>query len=135
MFRKVKLERRLGTGLPPALAERHRLLQVIVNLLMNSCDAMPDGGHISVSTELATEPLEEDPGFTIAPRRRGDPPQADYSHLRPSLRPDPTAGRAFGSRPRWLRIRVADEVRGIPPEELREVFDPFFTTKPPGQGT
>lgn len=35
----------------------------------------------------------------------------------------------------WVRIRIADEGRGIPPEVLPRIFDPFFTTKDVNQGT
>ena len=32
-------------------------------------------------------------------------------------------------------IKVIDNGKGIPPENLKKIFDPFFTTKPVGQGT
>lgn len=41
--------------IPPILAEKERLRQVVVNLLSNACDSMPDGGEISISCESHIE--------------------------------------------------------------------------------
>jgi PAS domain S-box-containing protein len=46
-----------------------------------------------------------------------------------SIRPFDQAGRP------WLRLTVADQGTGIPPEIQARIFDPFFTTKPRDQGT
>ncbi len=35
----------------------------------------------------------------------------------------------------WVRIELADNGPGMPPEVQRRIFEPFFTTKPPGVGT
>lgn len=37
--------------------------------------------------------------------------------------------------PDYIRIRIADNGKGIAPEHLNRIFDPFFTTKPVGKGT
>jgi CheY-like chemotaxis protein len=79
--------------------------QVILNLLFNARDAMPNGGSILISTM----PEEIFPG---------DPAR-------------PSADRLSGS---YARILVTDSGVGIGPELREHIFDPFFTTKPAGKG-
>jgi signal transduction histidine kinase len=52
-FRRQKLsvDAALPPDLPPAAADPAQLQQVLVNLLMNACDACPDGGKVSVKVE------------------------------------------------------------------------------------
>ncbi len=50
---RVKIAASLGEGLPPVLANKGQLEQVIMNLAKNAIDAMPDGGCLELRTELA----------------------------------------------------------------------------------
>ena len=86
-------------------ADRRQLEQVIMNLVVNARDAMPEGGTILIETEALhlPNPME---------RNRAVVPAGD-----------------------WAVIRVADTGTGIPEELLEKVFEPFFTTKKLGEGT
>lgn len=47
----IRLERRRGVWLPPVYADPDAIKEVLVNLLLNACDAMKEGGSISISEE------------------------------------------------------------------------------------
>ncbi|NVN89885.1 MAG: HAMP domain-containing protein [Desulfuromonadales bacterium] len=47
-FKRITLSTYFEKGLLPALADAHQLQQVLINLLLNSRDAMPDGGKINI---------------------------------------------------------------------------------------
>jgi PAS domain S-box-containing protein len=49
----IRLELQLGANLPLVLAGFDQIQQVLINLLLNAIQAMPDGGHLSVTTSLA----------------------------------------------------------------------------------
>ena len=101
----VKLKLDHGRDLWPVRADVGQLEQVIVNLIVNARDAMPDGGEISVRSrnlpqaECATMAYRE-----LAP--------ADY-----------------------VLIEVEDNGSGIPAGIREKIFEPFFTTKEVGKGT
>ena len=77
----------------------------LLNLVINACDAMPDGGRLLVEARNT---------------------RLDESFLR--QHPDVQPGD-------FVEIRVSDQGCGMPPEVLTRVFEPFFTTKPLGEGT
>jgi len=83
-----------------------QLEQVLLNLVVNSRDALPRGGSIGIRTEV----VALDAAF-VAPRP---------GEMLPG---------------RYVRIRVTDDGEGIPPEILPHIFEPFFTTKGVGQGS
>lgn len=102
----VSLEVRLDASPNRILADRYLVEQVLMNLVVNARDAMPDGGRVTISTFSTDLPLREAP--------------AAVSDLAPG---------------RYAAIRVCDTGQGIPPEVQSSVFEPFFTTKPQGEGT
>jgi nitrogen-specific signal transduction histidine kinase/ActR/RegA family two-component response regulator len=96
----------LATGEPAwVLADPVQIHQVIINLVVNAQDAMPNGGRLT----LETGRLEVGPGST-----------------------EPLV--ALGTGP-YVTLRVTDTGRGMNPEIQAHIFEPFFTTKPPGSGT
>ncbi len=102
---KVLLSLTHDPDLPTIRADKRQLEQVLMNLVVNARDAMPDGGEIRVETLNKTlrEPMERD---------RAVVPAGDY-----------------------VVVSVSDEGVGIPEDKLQKIFEPFFTTKRVGEGT
>jgi len=51
LVRNVKVEKQLQQGLPKVMASADQIKQVILNLVLNAAEAMPEGGLVTVSTE------------------------------------------------------------------------------------
>ena len=85
--------------------ETTQLHQVLMNLVVNARDALPDGGSIKISAENKF---------------------IDQAYTRMNL--DTKVGN-------YIVITVADNGIGIPPEILDKIFEPFFTTKDVNTGT
>ncbi len=92
-------------GLDAIRADKRQFEQVIMNLVVNSRDAMPNGGDIRIVTQniALDEPLCRD--------------------------------RAVVAPGKYVSVEVIDEGAGIGPDKLDKVFEPFFTTKGVGKGT
>ncbi len=101
----VVLETSLAPDLWPIMADDGQLEQVLINLVVNARDAMPQGGTLT----LDTENIEVD---------------AAYAQARPGLQPG-----------RYVRLRVSDTGVGMTSDVAARAFEPFFTTKPKGHGT
>jgi signal transduction histidine kinase len=101
----VELRIKSDPGLAHVLADPGQIEQVILNLVINARDAMPEGGRLTVRT--ANVEIDE------ADVRRGR-----------GARPGP-----------HVRLAVSDTGVGISPDLQARIFEPFFTTKEPGEGT
>jgi PAS domain S-box-containing protein len=86
-------------------ADAGMLDQLLMNLTLNSRDAMPEGGRLVIETAAAE--VDEVAALQSAQARAGS----------------------------FARLSVADTGCGIRPEVLPRIFEPFFTTKDVGKGT
>jgi PAS domain S-box-containing protein len=87
-------------------ADRSQIEQVLLNLVVNARDAMPNGGRLTIET---TEALLDESFRQV---RDGDVAPGSY-----------------------VSLAVRDTGSGIAPDVQSRIFEPFFTTKPPGAGT
>jgi signal transduction histidine kinase len=136
-FKNIETQLDLQNPLPMIKGDDSQLSQVMINIVLNAVDAMPNGGVLKIQTEefVAEEPVTDRFQRLYSPRRRrGDPTESDYSHMR---KPDPLSSMMtkFSGGERLVRIRVSDTGMGIKKENLDRIFDPFFTTKDPDKGT
>lgn len=122
---------------PSVVADPHQLQQVLVNLLLNACDAVEEAGSPGrIRVEVAREVAPEVPPVGRPPRRDDDPEAVDFSHARrmqasTSGVPEPR----FEAGEDVVAVRVLDDGTGLEVEEMHQLFDPFFSTKEPGRGT
>ncbi len=101
----IGMELILADDLPVINADAAQVGQILMNLAVNSRDAMPGGGRLTIETQKVD--LDE---------------EYCRSHL----------GVAPGD---YVLLTVSDTGEGIGDESLEHIFEPFYTTKKPGEGT
>lgn len=101
----IELRFALKSAIGKILIDPSQIDQVLVNLVVNARDAMPNGGKLSIETSTF---------------------HADEAYCRTHV--DCRPGR-------YVRLTIADDGVGIDQETLSHIFEPFFTTKDVGQGT
>ncbi|MGI8435728.1 MAG: response regulator [Chthoniobacterales bacterium] len=101
----ITLETDLAPDLPFIFADASNVDQVIMNLVINSRDALADGGHLTLSTsavEIGADTPERNPEAQFGPH---------------------------------VCLTVKDNGCGMDDVTLGRIFEPFFTTKEQGKGT
>jgi len=101
----IKINAELEPALWTVTADEGGIEQVLMNLVVNARDAMPNGGTITIKTEnivLTADDVE--------------------------IIPNATPGR-------FVRLSVSDTGVGMDKKTLERIFEPFFTTKREGKGT
>ena len=101
----VELDVKHGRDLGPVHADRGQLEQVIINLVVNARDAMPEGGQVEIRTRNLRNGAPAKIGAEVLPEGE------------------------------WTVIDVVDRGIGISQENLDRIFEPFFSTKDVGSGT
>lgn len=101
----IKLETSLQESLPKVFADSGQIEQVIMNLVVNARDAMPNGGKLMLSTQNVFIDEKERLNYNNAP-----------------------AGE-------YIMLSLNDTGVGMSEETLSHIFEPFYTTKDQGKGT
>ncbi|MGH7500177.1 MAG: sensor histidine kinase [Longimicrobiales bacterium] len=131
---QVEVEVDLAPRLPAVFGDPFQLQQVLVNLMVNSMDALAGLPEPRIIVQTRTGAYQ--PSSLLPSRRRDDPPGVDYTHRRRLAR---VSNSSLDANPpesgRVVEIRITDNGPGIPADLLDQVFEPFVTSKEPGQGT
>jgi PAS domain S-box-containing protein len=101
----IELVTTLDPLLGQVMADPDQIHQVIMNLVVNSRDAMPEGGKLEITIK-----------------------NVDVDEDSMGAHPDVVPGR-------YVLMNVTDTGIGMDEDTLQSAFEPFFTTKQPGEGT
>jgi PAS domain S-box-containing protein len=101
----IEVDPVLEADLWTTLADANQLENVILNLAINSRDAMPHGGKLTISARNTVLDKTSEGAM-------------------PDIAPGP-----------YVLLAISDTGHGMPPEVAAQAFEPFFTTKPEGKGT
>jgi PAS domain S-box-containing protein len=105
MNENIEMKTLVGEGVGAIKADPSQVEQVIMNLVVNARDAMPDGGRILIETSNVDL-------------------DANYTREHAVVIPGP-----------YVMLAVTDTGVGMSSETVAHIFEPFYTTKESGSGT
>lgn len=103
--RRIEITRKLKAAEHIIYCDSSQIQNAVLNLGLNSRDAMPDGGCITVETAVVEMKKDDTSQF-------------------PEIEPG-----------KYIKLIIADTGTGIPQQTIGKIFEPFFTTKDVGKGT
>jgi PAS domain S-box-containing protein len=101
----IELVPMLEPNLPPVEVDPAQIQQILINLVVNARDAMPQGGKVVIETAMAELDKE-------------------YASRHIEVQPG-----------HYVMLTVSDNGAGIDEQTQARIFEPFFTTKQAGKGT
>ncbi|MDA8156585.1 MAG: PAS domain S-box protein [Actinomycetota bacterium] len=101
----IKVSQNLMSCLPFVKGDFTQMESVIMNLMLNARDAMPDGGTLNISTSLVELTAKD-------------------VYIDAQVKPGC-----------YIKMTVSDNGTGIKQSDLAHIFEPFYTTKEHGKGT
>ncbi|MCE9612737.1 MAG: MASE1 domain-containing protein [Lentisphaerae bacterium] len=104
--KRIVVKEILSASPPTTQGDPTQIQGALLNLALNARDAMPEGGELTLATEVVELSAEDCrmPPFDLTPGR-------------------------------YIAIRVTDTGRGMDADTLSHLYEPFFTTKHEGAGT
>ena len=108
---RIKVVRHFAPGLKEPHVDAAKIEQLLINVVTNAIQAMPEGGTLTLTTCMRS---------------------ADAGEI--SFDAGSRTGTHFRKGENVVSVEIADTGTGIAPENLGNVFEPFFTTRPTGKG-
>lgn len=104
---RIELKLDIAKNLPPIMADQNQMQQVLLNLFLNSIDAIQQGGNISITARNVTA--------TALKIFRRQQPHLIYD-------------------PEDIIVTFSDDGAGMNKDSIEKAFEPFYTTKSSGTG-
>ncbi len=104
--KKIRLNKNLQSSIPKIKIMKDKIVQAVLNIIINSVEELEENGEIFVATEFL---LEDNAlyNYYLSQGKKGGP---------------------------GIVIKICDNGKGIPESIIDNIFDPFFTTKEEGTG-